>query len=104
MSTEMFSREELQCAAAEVADNSFAVVDHQQRAERREEGGAVVELADGPNARCGCRRRDHVEIIRSPIRLDNGGHPGGAVSALRHCAGSQRSTIRAPGRSRSGIA
>ena len=100
----MLSREELESAAAKVADDPFAVIDHPKLTEWSEEGCAVVEPADRAGLCCRRPPCDHEEIIRMLICHSNGGQSGGARSAVRHAAGNQRSTIRAPGRSRSGIA
>ena len=99
----MLGRQQLERSAAHVADDSLAAVNHQKFAERREEGGAIVERAQRPLA-VWRRRGAHVEIIGTWTALDNGGQAGGEASAVRHPAGSQRSIIRAPCRSRSGMA
>src|SRR5690348_13305648 len=47
VATQMFSRKELESAAAKVADDPLAVIDYLQLTERSEERCPIVEPADG---------------------------------------------------------
>lgn len=61
MSAQMFSREELQSAAAEVAYDAAAIVDDLKFAERCEEGRAVVLGGHPRRVRTDWPRPDHPE-------------------------------------------